>query len=133
MHHSLVALVTLIALFVYFWMGLRVGVARGKFNVEAPATTGHPEFERHFRVQANTGEWLLIFLPSLWLFAVYVSDIVAAGVGAVWIAARLVYMFSYVKDPKTRGIGYGVQALATGVLMFGSLGWVVAALVRGGV
>ena len=60
--YSLVALVTLLALMLYLWMGLRVGSARGRLGVEAPATTGNPEFERYFRVQSNTLEWLPLFL-----------------------------------------------------------------------
>jgi glutathione S-transferase len=131
--HPLVALVTLLSLLVYFWMSLRVGGARGKFGVEAPATTGHPEFERHFRVHYNTSEWLWLYLPSLWLFAIYVNDLIAAGVGVVWIVGRIIYALSYVKDPKTRSAGFGIQGLATAVLLFGSLGYVVWDLVQHGI
>ena len=67
--HPLVALVTVVALMLFAWQGFRVGSARSRYGVEAPATTGHPDFERHFRVQANTLEGLVLFLPSLWLFA----------------------------------------------------------------
>ena len=130
--HDLVALVTLLALFLYFVMSLRVAGARAKFGVAAPATTGHAEFECHFRVQSNTGEWLLLFLPSLWLFAIYVNDAVAAAMGAVWIIGRVAYMLGYVADPKKRGPGFGIQALATGVLMFGSLGFVAWRLIHHG-
>ncbi len=52
--------------------------------IKAPAISGHPDFERYFRVQANTLEWMPIFLPSLWLFALYVSDMGAAAIGLVW-------------------------------------------------
>jgi glutathione S-transferase len=131
--HPLVALVTLLSLLVYFWMGLRVGGARGKFGVEAPATTGHPEFERYFRVHYNTLEWLVIYLPSLWLFAIYVNDLIAAAVGVVWIVGRILYATSYAKDPKTRGAGFGIQALSTGVLLFGALGYIVWGLVQHGI
>jgi len=41
---------------------------------------GHPDFDRVFRVQMNTLEWMPIFLPVLWLFALYVSDWAAAAV-----------------------------------------------------
>ena len=129
--HSLVALITILALLLYFWMSLQVGKARYKYGVEAPATTGHPEFERHFRVQGNTGEWLLLFLPSLWLFAIYVNDTVAVGAGVVWLVGRVLYMIGYVKDPKARGPGFGIQALATFVLMFGALGYIVWGLIHG--
>jgi glutathione S-transferase len=128
--YSLVALVTLLALMLYLWMGLRVGSARGRLGVEAPATTGNPEFERYFRVQSNTLEWLPLFLGALWLFAIYVNQAVAAGLGAVWIVGRVIYMQSYVRDPKARGLGFGIQALATIVLLLGALGWIVWGLVK---
>ena len=129
--HNYTALVTLVAILVYFWMSLRVGQARGKFGVQAPAITGHPEFERHFRVHANTGEWMLIFLPSLWLFSIYVSDLVAAGAGLVWCVGRVLSMTGYVQDPKKRELGFLIQALATAVLLFGSMGWIVWDIVSG--
>lgn len=129
--YSLVALVTVLALMLYVWMSLRVGAARGRLGIEAPSTTGHPEFERHFRVHTNTLEWLPIFLVSLWLFAIYVNKDVAAGLGAVWIIGRLLYMQGYVKDPKGRGLGFGIQALATFALLLGALGWIVWGLVKG--
>jgi glutathione S-transferase len=128
--HGYVALVTLLALVVYLWMFMRVGSARQRFGVEAPAVTGHPEFERHFRIQANTLEGLIVFLPALWLFALYLNEIAAAGLGLVWIVGRLLYMFSYATDPKTRSTGFGIQALATLILLFGGLGSVVWALLR---
>lgn len=120
--HNLVALVTVASLLTYFWFGLRVGQARGRYGVEAPAVSGHPEFERHFRVHGNTLEWIVIYLPSLWLFASYwlgVGQWIAAALGIVWIAGRVVYATSYVKDPKSRSAGFGIQALATAVLLFG--------------
>jgi hypothetical protein len=128
--HGYVALVTLVALLVYVWMFMRVGSARQRFGVEAPAVTGHPEFERHFRVQANTLEGLIVFLPSLWLFGAYLSELVAAAIGAVWIIGRVIYMISYAKDPKTRSAGFGIQAIATVVLLFGGIGGVVWALLK---
>ena len=128
--HGYVALVTLLALLVYLWMFMRVGSARGRFGVEAPAVTGHPEFERHFRVQANTLEGLIVFLPALWLFALYLNEMVAAGLGLVWVVGRVLYMLSYAKDPKTRSAGFGIQALATVALLFGAVGAVVWALLK---
>jgi hypothetical protein len=128
--HGYVALVTLLALMVYVWMFMRVGSARQRFGVEAPAVTGHPEFERHFRVQANTLEGLIVFLPSLWLFGAYLNELIAAGLGAVWIVGRVLYMISYAKDPKTRSAGFGIQALATVALLFGALGAVAWALLK---
>jgi glutathione S-transferase len=115
------ALVTLLALLLYFWMSLRVGQARSKFGVAPPATTGHPEFERVFRVQMNTLEWMPIFLPALWLAAVYVSDIGAALVGLVWIVGRGLYMLGYAEAAEKRHRGFVVQVIAAGVLWLAAL------------
>ena len=109
----LTSLVTLGAVILFFVMALRVAKARGTYNVPAPATSGDPIFERHFRVQMNTLEWLAMFLPALWLGAVWHSDVVAAGLGLVWIVGRIIYMVAYVADPKTRSRGFVVQMLAT--------------------
>jgi glutathione S-transferase len=123
--HGYVALVTIASLMVYLWMFMRVGAARQKFGVEAPAVTGHPEFERHFRVQANTIEGMVIYLPALWLFALYLNELVAAALGVVWVIGRILYMLSYAKDPKTRSAGFGIQALATVALLLGAAGAVI--------
>ena len=118
---QLVALVTVFSLMLYFYMGIKVGVARGKFNVPAPATTGHPEFERTFRVQMNTLEWLPIFLASLWLFSIFVHDYIAAALGAIWIVGRYIYMQGYIDAPEKRSAGFAIQALATLVMLVGTL------------
>jgi len=120
--HSLVAIVTLLALLLYFCMGLQVARARRKSGISAPAMTGHPLLERAVRVHYNTLEWLPIFLASMWLFAIYWNDRVAAVVGVVWIVGRLVYSFGYMADPGKRTAGFLIQSLATGVLVFGALG-----------
>src|SRR5665213_264620 len=131
-HYKLVALVTLLALLLYFVMGLRVGRGRSKYGVEAPAVSGHPDFERLFRVQANTLEWLPTFLVSLWLFAFYWDGKVAALIGLVWIAGRILYMMSYSKLASSRGPGFGIQALAVAVLLFGALGRIVYLMITSG-
>jgi glutathione S-transferase len=123
--HNLVALITLLAIALYFWMGLRVGLGRRKFNVPAPAITGDPGFERRFRVQQNTLEWMVIFLPSLWLFALYWIDWIAAALGAVWIVGRLLYMFGYEAEAGRRHAGFGIQMLAATALLIGALAGVI--------
>lgn len=126
----LVSIVTLLALILYFWMGLRVAGARRTSGIAAPAMSGDPLLERHLRVQGNTLEWLPIFLPSLWLFAFYWDDAIAAAIGAVWVVGRIVYALGYVADPKKREAGFLIQTLAAAVLLFGALGraiWLVLA------
>jgi len=119
---NLVVIVTCLAMLTYFWTCFRTGGARGKYKIVAPAVTGAPEFERAYRVQMNTLEWLPLFLPSMWLFAYYWDSRVAAGIGLIWILARILYATTYLKDPATRGPGFGIQALCTAVLLFGALG-----------
>jgi uncharacterized membrane protein YecN with MAPEG domain len=94
--------------------------------------TGDPILARNIRVQANTLEWLPLFLPSLWLFAIYWSDLVAVILGVVWILGRIVYALGYVADPGKREAGFIIQALATGILLFGALGRVIWILVAVG-
>lgn len=129
--HSLVAVVTLLALLVYFWMGLRVPAARVKCGIAAPAMTGDPLLERTIRAHYNTLEWLPIFLASLWLFALYWSDLVAAAVGAIWVVGRVVYALGYYADAQKRAPGFMIQSLATAVLLFGALGKIVYGLATG--
>jgi glutathione S-transferase len=125
------ALVTCLAIALYFFTSIQVAKARQAFGVKVPAITGNPDFERVFRVQMNTLEWMPIFLPSLWLFAIYISDPVAGVIGLVWIAGRILYMTGYSQAAEKRGRGFGIQALATGILWFGALGAIVWRLVHG--
>lgn len=128
---NLTALVILLAVIVYFWLGFRVGQARARFAVKAPATTGNPDFERAFRVQMNTLEWMPIFLPAAWLAAIYVSDLFAALLGLAWIVGRVLYMRGYTEAAEKREIGFFVQAIATGVLWLVALFGVLRSLVHG--
>ena len=121
MPSSFVALVTLLALGVYLVTFAMTGRARRRFVVRAPAVTGPPEFERAFRVQQNTLEQLIVFLPALWLFAAFVSPRWGAVLGLVWVAARLYYAYCYYRDPETRGPGFGAALAATGLLWLGAL------------
>ena len=124
------ALVTCLAIAFYVFASMRVSSARRAYGVKLPATTGNPDFERVYRVHMNTLEWLPIFLPSLWLFAIYIGDSSAAALGLVWIAGRILYMIGYMKAVKKRGPGFAIQALACVVLWAGSLGAIIWRLVH---
>ncbi len=117
----LVAIVTALVLIQYLALGVRVGQARTRYGVEAPAITGHPIFERHFRVHQNTMEQLIIFLPALWLFAYYVSASIATVLGFVFIVGRVVYERGYVAEPKKRAPGVVLTAIANALLLLGGL------------
>ncbi len=111
------ALITLAALALLFGCSWYVGTARRKYKVGAPATTGPEGFDRAFRVQMNTLENTVIFLPALWLAAIYFSPRIAAAIGAVWIVARIGYAFAYVRNPKSRGASFVTASVAWGALM----------------
>lgn len=124
-----VAIVTVLALLEFFWFGVLVARARSRFGIAAPATTGNEVFERYFRVQMNTLEQLIQFLPVLWIFALYISPLWAAALGAVFIIGRAIYASSYIRDPKSRALGFALTTLPIFAMMIGILVWAVRAIV----
>ena len=124
------ALVTCLAILVYFYSTILVSRARGKFGVKLPAISGNPDFERVFRAQMNTLEWLPIFLPALWLFAIYIGDGIAALLGAIWVVGRILYILGYAQAVAKRGPGFAIQAVATIALWVGSFGAIIWRIVH---
>jgi len=104
-------MVAMLALIEYTIFTALVGRARLRYGVRAPATTGHPIFERYFRVQQNTLELLVCFLPALWLAAYYSSPFWAATIGMVFVVARIVYFEGYVRRPEARRLGFAFSVL----------------------
>jgi hypothetical protein len=129
---NLVYVVIGLALAQFLFFGISVGRARGLFNVPAPATTGNEMFERYFRVQMNTLELLVVLIPSLPMFAYYISERWAAALGVVYLVGRFVYFVTYIKDPKKREIGFTLSILPAMILLLGGIGGAVMAIVRGG-
>ncbi len=125
-----VAIVAVLALLQYILFAMLVGQARGKYGVNGPAVTGHPVFERYFRVQMNTLELLIAFLPALGLFAYYVSPLWAAMLGGLYLVGRFLYLKSYVADPAKRGLGFGLSLLPILVMLVGGLIGAVLALLH---
>jgi glutathione S-transferase len=123
------SLITIAALIEYMVFVFLTGQARTKYNVEAPATTGNPIFERYYRVQQNTLEQLIVFLPALWLYNEYVGTRTAFLLGLIFIIGRGLYAAAYIKDPSRRQIGAFATFAANGILVIGSLiGLIVRAL-----
>ena len=127
---ALVNLIVALALLQFFAFATAVGRAREKYNVPAPATTGNEVFERYFRVQMNTLELLVMFVPGIWMFGFYVSGVVAAALGAIYLVGRCIYYFAYVKDPGKRSLGYGVSAAPVAALVIGALVGAVRAAIH---
>ena len=129
---ALVAIVTVLILLFYFWTSIEVGKARRVSEIHPPTMTGHPTLERAVRVHMNTLEWLVIFLPAMWLCAAYVHPVVAALLGLAWICGRYIYMRAYMKEPKTRSTGFAIQGLATAAALFSGLVGAVISIFTGG-
>ena len=115
------SLVTVSALLVYFVITINVGRARVKYRVMPPEMTGDPNFERVVRVQQNTAEQLILFLPALWVFSLFVSQLWAGIIGGVWIGGRILFAWGYYQAAEKRTAGFGISSLATIALLAGSL------------
>ena len=125
------AIVALLAIALYFFLATRVAVARARFGIKHPATTGNPDFERIFRVHVNTLEWTPTFLVPLWLCAIYLSDVGAAVLGLVWVVGRVVYYVGYRQAAEKRLPGFFIQASVCLLLFIGAAVGVVMHLVKG--
>jgi glutathione S-transferase len=125
-----VHIVICLALVEFLYFGMAVGKARARYNVPAPAVTGNEIFERYFRVQMNTLEQLVVFIPSIWLFGQYLSPYLGAGLGVVFLIGRLIYLFTYVKDPKKRELGFVLSFVPTVILLVGAIIGAVRAAVH---
>jgi uncharacterized MAPEG superfamily protein len=123
-------LVTLLTVLLFFGCTAAVGRQRVKCKIAAPATTGHPDFERAFRVQMNTLEAMATFLPSLWLAARYASPELVGSIGLLWIAGRTWYAIGYLRDAKKRGPGFLIGLLAMASLWVIAIWGVVAAMLK---
>jgi glutathione S-transferase len=114
---NLVPLAVFGAILVLFWTGVKVGMARGRYGIKAPAVSGHPDFERFYRVQMNTVEQAVVFFPALWLCTNYFRADVAGIAGLVWVVGRVWYALGYYRDAAKRGAGFTVSVFAFGALL----------------
>lgn len=129
---SWVMLVTVLALIMFFVVTINVGRARVKYGVQAPKMSGEPAFERALRVQQNTLEQLVPFLPALWIFATVVSYTYAAALGMVWVIGRILYAWGYYQAAEKRGLGFAVSFMTSSILILGSLVGLMLKIAKGG-
>lgn len=127
----LVSLVTSLALLLFLVITINVGKARAKYGVKPPEIFGNPDFERVLRVQQNTLEQLILFLPALWTFSTFVSPIAASVLGCVWIFGRAIYALGYYQAAEKRVPGFGISILSTTILLLGSIVGITLQLVGG--
>ena len=112
--------ITLLTVLLMFGLTFNVGRARAKYQVKAPAVSGHELFERAYRIQLNTIENVLMFLPALWLYAIFLSDKGAGDSGAIWLIARVWYAIAYQVNPAKRGLGFIISILVIAGLWAGA-------------
>ncbi len=122
------ALVILAALIEYMVFGFLVGGARARYKIAAPATSGHPDFERTFRVHYNTLEMLVVFVPAIWLFGMYLNPRWGAIIGVVFVVGRALYAIGYLRAPEKRELGAMLSFASLAVLLVGAVIGVVRAL-----
>lgn len=123
------AVFVLLALFQYVGFTLRVGAGRARYKVDAPRTTGEEAWERLFRIQQNTLEQLVVFIPGMVLFAHFLGPRWSWIPGLLFVAGRQLYAWEYAKDPKSRGPGMGLTLLANAALLIGAAVGLVIRLV----
>jgi uncharacterized membrane protein YecN with MAPEG domain len=124
------SLITVLTLVLYLVITINVGRARAKYKVPPPQMTGDANFERVLRVQQNTLEQLVVFLPGLWLFSFYVNPLWGAIIGAIWLVGRIAYAWGYYQAAEKRGIGFAISSLSGMVLLLGSLVGIILSLVK---
>lgn len=124
-----VTLVVIIALLEYVFFTIKTGKARVEAGIQAPAVTGDEMFERLFRVQQNTLENIIVFVPAIYIFGLYMHELAAAGIGIFFIIGRAIYFMSYRVDPAKRGPGMIITMLSNVILLLGGLTGVVMELI----
>lgn len=112
----------LLALAQYIYFVGRTGFSRGKFGIKPPNMTGHEVWERYLRVQLNTLEQLIVFVPALLAFAQFISPKWVCIPGAIFVFARQYYSYLYIKDPMSRTPAFALT-------FFTNIGLVVSSLV----
>ncbi len=122
------SLVTALALLLYLILTVNVARTRGRLGIEPPATSGDPAFERIYRVQQNTLEQLAVFVPGLWLYALFVSPTWASAIGGAWLLGRILYAWGYYTEAKRRVPGMVITMLANLALVVGALIGILRAL-----
>ena len=124
--HLQAALITALTVVIISIAMFFVGRARGKYQIHAPATSGHPDFDRAFRAHQNTLEQTVMFLPLLWLATMYCNEQYAAYLGYAWLVGRAWYLYGYIAEAGNRGTGFMISSIAMIVLLVMSLWGIIS-------
>ncbi|XP_068884707.1 leukotriene C4 synthase-like isoform X2 [Aphelocoma coerulescens] len=92
---DLLAMVTVLGVLEQAYFAVQVIYARRKYKISPPETTGHPDFERTFRAQANCSEYFPIFISLLWVAGIFFHQGVTAVCGLLYLYTRLKYFQGY--------------------------------------
>ncbi|MGB0135432.1 MAPEG family protein [Dokdonella sp.] len=130
---ALVNLLVLLAVIQFIYFGVRVGSARQKYGVSAPATTGHEIFERYYRVQMNTLELLIMLVPCVWIASAYWNPMFVAAMIGIYLIGRMIYLSGYVADPKKRDKGFLISILPIFVLLVAGFAGAVMSFIKTGI
>jgi uncharacterized membrane protein YecN with MAPEG domain len=120
-------LVIVLAVVEVMVLGIMVGRGREKYGVPAPATTGHPTWERLNRAHQNSLEQLVLFIPLLFAYTLNTGLQTGIALGVVYLVARILYAVGYVRDPARRRVG---AFLTFGVLTWLAIGAIVGIVVK---
>jgi glutathione S-transferase len=126
-----VYLINGLAFLLYSWTGIMVGRERARSGIHSPVMTGDVGLERALRVQQNTLEQLVVFVPASILFAFLVNALAAAILGIAWLVGRTLYIPLYMREPSSRGLAFGLAAIAQLILMLGVVAGSIWMLLRG--
>jgi glutathione S-transferase len=119
----LTAIVTLLAVVICIGTSIMVARMRKTTGIQPPAMSGHPAVERALRVQGNTVESFIAFLPALWLAALYFQGWAPPLLGLLWCVGRVVYAIGYMAAPERRHVGFGISMIAVlGLLVLAIVG-----------
>ena len=113
--------IILIALLQYLYFTGKTGFTRVKYKVSAPKCEGDETWERIFRVQQNTMEQLIVFVPGMLAFAHWVSESWALLPGVLFILGRALYSRAYVTNPESRALGMILSMFSNIALVLGAL------------
>ncbi len=127
----LVSLITVLALILFLVTTINVGRARAKYGIKPPTISGNPDFDRVIRVQQNTLEQLVLFVPALWLFAMFVQPTAAAAIGGIWLIGRSLYAWGYYQAAEKRALGFAIGVFSVMVLLLGALIGIILQLLKG--
>ena len=115
------AIATCLSLVYFYIVIAHTGRLRVRHNIAEPASSGHPAFETATRLQQKTAHQLIVFLPGLWLYAMYVSSLWAGIIGFLWIITRMYFACRYIDEPKSYPVSDWISRAVLVWFLIGSL------------